>query len=156
REFETGCFSLSERGSHGRRRGATVAAMASDPVTRRSFLQLSAAGAAVCATAPAERPFAIRTGPRKGPVAVSSHNGLKAVEIAVARMRDGMRPVDAAVAGVEVVENDPNDDSVGLGGLPNEDGVVELDACAMDGPSGLAGAVGALQNVKNAAQVALK
>ncbi|MBM4062978.1 MAG: asparaginase, partial [Planctomycetes bacterium] len=65
-------------------------------------------------------------------------------------------PVDAAVAGVSVVEDDPEDDSVGLGGLPNEDGVVELDACVMDGPSGLAGAVGALQNVQNPSQVALK
>lgn len=123
---------------------------------RRSFLQLSAAAsAAACSTASAA-PFAIREGRRKGPVAVSSANGIRAVEIAVARMREGMRPVDAAVLGVEVVENDPEDDSVGLGGLPNEEGVVELDACVMDGPSGLAGAVAALQNIKNPAQVALK
>lgn len=125
------------------------------PLSRRSFLHLSAAAGAVSCAA-GERPFAVRTGPKKGPVAVASANGLRAVEIAVARMREGMRPVDAAVLGVEVVENDPTDQSVGLGGLPNEEGVVELDACVMDGPSGLAGAVGALRNIKNAAQVALK
>lgn len=92
----------------------------------------------------------------RSPVAIASENGVKAVELAVQRMNEGWRPVDAAVAGVELVENDPEDDSVGLGGLPNEDGVVELDACVMDGPSGLAGAVGALQGIKNPSQVALK
>jgi len=87
---------------------------------------------------------------------VASANGIQAVEVAVSRMMDGWRPVDAAVAGVELVENDPNDSSVGIGGLPNEDGVVELDACVMDGPSGLGGAVGALRDIKNPSQVALK
>lgn len=118
--------------------------------SRRDFLQSAAAGALA---APA-LPFAtLRV---RSPVAVASENGLKAVELAVQRMNEGWRPVDAAVAGVELVENDPEDDSVGLGGLPNEDGVVELDACVMDGPSGLGGAVAALQNIKNPAQVALK
>lgn len=123
--------------------------------SRRSFLQISAV-----ASAAASLPACSATGPHvrrlRSPVAVSSANGIVAVEIAVARMREGWRPVDAAVKGVEVVENDPDDQSVGLGGLPNEEGVVELDSCCMDGPSGLAGAVGALRNVKNAAQVALK
>jgi N4-(beta-N-acetylglucosaminyl)-L-asparaginase len=92
----------------------------------------------------------------RSPVAISSFNGLKAVEIAFQRMTEGWRPVDAAVAGVSVVEDDPEDDGVGIGGLPNEDGVVELDASVMDGPSGLAGAVASLQNIQNPAQVALK
>jgi N4-(beta-N-acetylglucosaminyl)-L-asparaginase len=123
-------------------------------ITRRGFLHGTAAAAAM----PAVSPFAVaRTAStRRAPVAVASANGIKAVELAVQRMTEGWRPVDAAVAGVELVENDPNDDSVGLGGLPNEDGVVELDACVMDGPSGLGGAVAALQNIKNPAQVALK
>lgn len=119
--------------------------------TRRSFLAAAAASTAASLPAPA---FAIRR--LRSPVAVASGNGLQAVQIAVQRMTEGWRPVDAAVAGVSVVEDDPDDDSVGLGGLPNEDGVVELDACVMDGPSGLAGAVAALQNIKNPAQVALK
>jgi N4-(beta-N-acetylglucosaminyl)-L-asparaginase len=122
-----------------------------DHVSRRGFLQSAAASAFA---APVLVPVA--TGRRQAPIAVASHNGVKAVELAVQRMTEGWRPVDAAVAGVELVENDPEDDSVGLGGLPNEDGIVELDACVMDGPSGLGGAVAALQNIKNPAQVALK
>ncbi|GAB4152254.1 MAG: N(4)-(beta-N-acetylglucosaminyl)-L-asparaginase [Planctomycetota bacterium] len=123
-------------------------------LSRRSFLRLSAAASAAGAlpACGAARPFRRS----RSPVAVSSRNGRKAVEIAVAKMLEGWRPVDAAVKGVEVVENDPDDMSVGLGGLPNEEGVVELDACCMDGPSGLAGAVAALRNIKNPAQVALK
>jgi len=123
-------------------------------LSRRRFLKTAAAGTVAAGAMPgcATRPG----GSRRSPVAVSSSNGIKAVEIAVQRMREGWRPVDAAVAGVEVVENDPKDSSVGLGGLPNEDGIVELDSCVMDGPSGLGGAVAALRNIKNPAQVALK
>ncbi|MBL8749527.1 MAG: N(4)-(beta-N-acetylglucosaminyl)-L-asparaginase [Planctomycetes bacterium] len=117
--------------------------------SRRRFLQSAAAGAFVAPAFVAPRRL-------RSPVAIASENGVKAVELAVQRMNEGWRPVDAAVAGVELVENDPEDDSVGLGGLPNEEGVVELDACVMDGPSGLGGAVGALQSIKNPAQVALK
>ncbi len=119
------------------------------PLSRRGFLGSAAAGALAAPTVPAWLRLA-------SPVAIASANGVKAVELAVQRMNEGWRPVDAAVAGVELVENDPEDDSVGIGGLPNEDGVVELDACVMDGPSGLGGAVAALQNIKNPAQVALK
>jgi N4-(beta-N-acetylglucosaminyl)-L-asparaginase len=68
----------------------------------------------------------------------------------------GKPVVDAVVAGVNLVENDPNDHSVGYGGLPNERGVVELDSSVMDGASGLAGAVAALQGIKNPSLVALK
>jgi N4-(beta-N-acetylglucosaminyl)-L-asparaginase len=124
--------------------------MANLDLSRRRFLGSTAAGVFA---APSVTSL-LR--PRRSPVAVASANGVKAVELAVKRMTEGWRPVDAAVAGVELVENDPDDDSVGLGGLPNEDGVVELDACVMDGPSGLGGAVGALRNIKNPAQVALK
>lgn len=122
-----------------------------DHVSRRGFLQSAAASAFAA-------PVWLPAGAARlaSPVAVASANGVKAVELAVQRMNEGWRPVDAAVAGVELVENDPEDDSVGIGGLPNEDGVVELDACVMDGPSGLGGAVAALQNIKNPAQVALK
>lgn len=124
-------------------------------LTRRGFLGAAAAGAALPAALPGCTVGA-NVPRRRSPVAVSSANGLQAVALAVQRMTEGWRPVDAAVAGVELVENDPNDDSVGLGGLPNEDGIVELDACVMDGPSGLGGAVAALRNIKNPAGVALK
>ena len=51
-------------------------------------------------------------------------------------------------------EDDPNDDSVGLGGLPNEEGVVELDSCCMHGPTRRAGSVGGVRNIKNVSMVA--
>jgi N4-(beta-N-acetylglucosaminyl)-L-asparaginase len=81
---------------------------------------------------------------------------LRTVEKAAAMMRDGIDPLDAIVAGINIVEDDPEDMSVGLGGLPNENGVVELDASCMHGPTHKAGAVAALQNVRNAASVALQ
>ena len=120
------------------------------PVSRRDFLSASVAAAAL----PSCNLPSVRRAAK--PVAISSGNGLRSVEIAVTRMLAGVSPVEAAVLGIEPVENDPNDDSVGYGGLPNEEGVVELDACVMDGPSGLGGAVAALRNIKNPAKVALE
>ncbi|MBE0644721.1 MAG: isoaspartyl peptidase/L-asparaginase, partial [Bacteroidetes bacterium] len=70
------------------------------------------------------------------PLSISSHNGLEATARAMQLMREGRDTLDAVIAGVNIVENDPNDDSVGYGGLPNEDGVVELDSCVMHGPTG--------------------
>jgi N4-(beta-N-acetylglucosaminyl)-L-asparaginase len=87
-------------------------------------------------------------------LAVSSGNGMRAVTKAVELMKEGEDTLEAAVSGVSIVEEDPNDMSVGYGGLPNEDGVVQLDACVMHGPTYNAGAVGALENTKNAARVA--
>ena len=86
--------------------------------------------------------------------AISSHNGLEATRRACELMRRGPDPLDAAVAGVTLVEDDPEDMSVGYGGLPNEEGVVELDAAVMHGPTHRAGAVAALRNVRHAARVA--
>lgn len=123
------------------------------PLSRRGFLLASATAAVAPVPAfsvPPRRRHAAR------PAAISSANGRGAVEIAVAKMIAGTAPVDAAVLGIEPVENDPDDDSVGYGGLPNEEGVVELDSCVMDGPTGLAGAVASLRNIKNPSQVALQ
>src|SRR5205085_6412944 len=88
------------------------------------------------------------------PVAVSSANGLRAVERAVKGMIGGEDPLDAAIAGVNIVEDDPADMTVGYGGIPNEEGVVQLDACVMHGPSARAGAVASLEGVKNPTKVA--
>ncbi|MDY7108841.1 MAG: N(4)-(beta-N-acetylglucosaminyl)-L-asparaginase [Planctomycetota bacterium] len=128
------------------------------PIDRRSFLASSAA-ASIPVLVPlsscrAQAPPG-RTGPG-GPVAVSSANGRRAVTRAVEEMRAGRDPVDAVVAGVALVEDDPKDMSVGYGGLPNEDGVVQLDSSVMDGPSHKAGAVAALERTRNPAQVALR
>src|SRR4051812_37432982 len=101
-------------------------------LTRRHLL----ASAAVLAAAPhAEGSGSAVTGPltagprrdtrsAAGPIAISSANGLKAVALAVERMRHGADGLDAAIAGVNLVEDDPADMTVGYGGIPNEDGVV--------------------------------
>ena len=128
--------------------------------TRRQFLSALAAGS--LAAPAAAMVGSSRRGPelliRKAvkPIAISSGNGMKAVELTLTRLLAGVRPVDAAVAGVNLVENDPEDMSVGYGGRPNADGVVELDSCVMDGPTHLAGAVAALRNNKNPSLVALE
>ncbi len=88
------------------------------------------------------------------PVVVASGNGLRAAARAMERIQQGADALDAVVAGVNLVEDDPNDNSVGYGGLPNEEGVVELDASVMHGPTGRGGAVAALQNVRYASSVA--
>ncbi len=117
------------------------------PITRRDFL----GAAAVAAAAATARPSRAAT---RSPVAVASANGLAAVARAVERMKAGADPLDAAIAGVNLVEDDPNDMTVGYGGVPNEDGVVQLDACVMHGPTHRAGAVAALEGVKNPTKVA--
>lgn len=88
------------------------------------------------------------------PVVISSANGLKATAKAMEMIRQGADALDAVIAGVNIVEDDPNDNSVGYGGLPNEEGVVELDASVMHGPTGRGGAVASLRNIKNPSKVA--
>jgi N4-(beta-N-acetylglucosaminyl)-L-asparaginase len=85
---------------------------------------------------------------------ISSDNGIRATEKAMELLRQGSDPLDAVIAGVNIVEEDPNDTSVGYGGLPNEEGVVELDASVMHGPTHMAGAVAALRNIKTPSLVA--
>jgi N4-(beta-N-acetylglucosaminyl)-L-asparaginase len=87
-------------------------------------------------------------------VVIASGNGLRAVDKAMELLKRGEDPLDAVIAGVNIVESDPNDMSVGYGGLPNEDGVVELDASVMHGPTHNAGAVASLRNIKNPSKVA--
>ena len=89
-----------------------------------------------------------------GAVAIASANGLEAVRRAYEQLQAGEDPVDAAVAGVKLVELDPKDYTVGFGGLPNFDGVVQLDAAVMHGPTAKGGAVAALEGVKTPSEVA--
>jgi N4-(beta-N-acetylglucosaminyl)-L-asparaginase len=130
---------------------------------RRSFLSATAwgvaAGAMGAGVAVPPRPTAAAetAGVMAGefPIkAIASANGLAATERAYAMMLAGKDPLDAVVAGVAIAEADPRDTSVGYGGLPNEDGIVELDAAVMHGPSHRAGAVAALRNIRHPAQVA--
>ncbi|MHC5006847.1 MAG: N(4)-(beta-N-acetylglucosaminyl)-L-asparaginase [Planctomycetota bacterium] len=120
-------------------------------LNRRDFLAASAA------TVPwlTAMTTASQTAGRR-PTIISSRNGLHAIEHAMTLLRDGADPLDAIVTGVNEVENDPRDMSVGYGGLPNEEGVVELDASVMHGPTHKAGAVAALRNIRNPSSVALE
>ena len=88
------------------------------------------------------------------PVIVSSGNGVKHLPLVMEQILKGVEPLDAVILGVNQVENDPNDMSVGYGGLPNERGVVQLDASVMHGPTHNAGAVAALEGIKNPSKVA--
>jgi N4-(beta-N-acetylglucosaminyl)-L-asparaginase len=88
------------------------------------------------------------------PVVIASANGLRAVEKAWSVLQADGDPLDAVVTGVNIVEDDPDDVTVGYGGIPNEEGVVQLDASVMDGRTMKAGAVGALEGVKNPSKVA--
>jgi N4-(beta-N-acetylglucosaminyl)-L-asparaginase len=90
----------------------------------------------------------------KRPIIVASGNGLRSVEKAMELVKQGHDPLDAAIEGVAIVEADPTDHSVGLGGLPNEDGVVELDAAVMHGPTHGGGSVASIRNIMHPAAVA--
>lgn len=141
-------------------------------VNRRDFIATTAAAGVVAAA----KPFA-SSGPEvivqssSRPVVVASDNGNRyknggtktCVELAFEQMTSGrvansdvanFDVLDALIAGVNIVELDPLDTSVGYGGLPNADGVVQLDSCCMHGPTKKAGGVGALEGVKTPSLVA--
>jgi len=84
-------------------------------------------------------------------IIICSVNGYNFIDAGFEKLRQGADTLDAAITVVSGPENDPNDDSVGLGGLPNEEGVVELDACCMHGPTRRAGSVGGVRDIKNVA-----
>jgi N4-(beta-N-acetylglucosaminyl)-L-asparaginase len=89
------------------------------------------------------------------PVTISSGNGLNAVTRAMELLHSGTDTLEAVVSGVNLVEEDPSDMSVGYGGLPNFEGVVQLDSSVMHGPSRGAGAVAALEGIKRPSRVAM-
>ena len=95
---------------------------------------------------------------RPGTIVISSANrnngGINCCAKAVEVIKGGGDTLDAVIAGVNIVELDPRDSSVGYGGLPNEEGVVELDASCMHGPTRRGGAVGAIRNIKTPSKVA--
>jgi len=125
-------------------------------LSRRTFLAAAASatalGGAIDTTSAGNSEPASRRG--TSPVVISSANGLAATQKASEMIAGGADTLDAVIAGVNIVEADPNDDSVGYGGLPNEDGVVELDSSVMHGPTHRAGAVAALRNIVHPSRVA--
>jgi len=92
--------------------------------------------------------------PGRRPIIISAKNGFNYLDDAFAFLKNGGDTLDAAIRVVKGPEDDPNDDTVGLGGLPNEEGVVELDACCMHGLTRRAGSVGGVRNIKNVSMVA--
>src|SRR5262252_10034461 len=130
---------------------------------RRSFvLSSSAAGLGLASTKVNARvptmifPSAVK------PLVISSANGnifknggdVTCVQKAFTLMTQGADVLDSVIAGVNIVELDPLDDSVGYGGLPNAEGVVQLDSSCMHGPRKQAGAVAALEGVRTPSLVA--
>jgi N4-(beta-N-acetylglucosaminyl)-L-asparaginase len=134
--------------------------------SRRNFIKTAAAGlgAVGAGLAGSNRPLgdalsALAPGEARAagaprPVVISSANGIRTVEKAMEIIKSGGDCLDAVIAGVNIVEDDPEDMSVGYGGLPNEDGVVELDSSVMYGPTHRAGSVAAIRNIKNPSKVA--
>jgi N4-(beta-N-acetylglucosaminyl)-L-asparaginase len=132
--------------------------------TRRDFLQTASALAAAgfMPRALPAHPHAAVRGSAGGGVTigqgracvVSSANGLRGVKVAYDRLIAGEDPLDAIIAGVNIQELDPEDQSVGLGGLPNANGVVQLDASCMHGPTRRAGAVACLEDIATPSLVA--
>ena len=131
--------------------------------SRRRFFLTSLAGTAAAGTTnvfgslkPEAGCCALQTAATKGtrPIMISSANGVHALQKGMDILKSGGDPLDAAVAAVTVVEDDPNDDSVGYGGLPNEEGEVELDASVMHGPTHRAGSVASVRRIKNVSRLA--
>ena len=138
--------------------------------SRRDFLEKSAALAALGFLPRTlsyeewlgERERSRSSGPmnfRGRPCVISSANGFhrdrpSGVKIAYDKIVAGTDTLDAIIAGVNTQELDPEDQSVGLGGLPNAEGVVQLDASCMHGPSKRAGAVGCLEGIATPSLVA--
>ena len=134
-------------------------------MNRREFvISGAAAGVAAAARAQTSQAPAVARSAGAKPVIVASANGHRyrnggsqtCVEKAFAMMTQGSDVLDALIAGVNIVELDPEDTSVGYGGLPNAEGVVQLDASCMHGPRKRAGAVACLEGVRTPSLVAQK
>src|SRR6266446_9396080 len=134
-------------------------------MNRRRFVYSSAAVGLTAAVTPralfAQAPTIMNSKSIK-PVVISSANGNKfknggdmtCVQKAFTLMTQGTDVLDALIAGVNIVELDPLDTSVGYGGLPNADGIVQLDSCCMHGPKKRAGGVAAIEGVRTPSLVA--
>ncbi len=128
---------------------------------RREFISgaaASAAALAVAAPVKGQSPAASNTSVRRGTsgksVIICKHTGTQGMGRGYEMLMNGADTLDAAIHICQVQEDDPNDQSVGYGGLPNEDGEVELDSCCMHGPTRRAGSVGGVRNIKNVARLA--
>jgi N4-(beta-N-acetylglucosaminyl)-L-asparaginase len=126
------------------------------PISRRDFLTSALAGSVAVGLSTGTQAAQDSPGNKntakhaaKLPIIISAANGYNYLDQAYAFLSSGGDTLDAALKVVQGPENDPNDESVGLGGHPNEEGVVELDACCMHGPTRTAGSVAGVHNIKN-------
>jgi N4-(beta-N-acetylglucosaminyl)-L-asparaginase len=132
--------------------------------TRRDFLSTGAAAAAGIMLPRRSEPGFVRVVDRAElrspamaagrPAVIASDNALRGVKVAYDRLVAGDEPLDAAIAAANIQELDPDDQSVGLGGLPNADGIVQLDASVMHGPTKRAGSVASLEDIATPSLVA--
>ena len=123
-------------------------------LNRRQVLGAVAGVAAASVTAPNVSAKRRGQASASSPVMVGSANALAGMELTWESVLQGAAPLDAAIETVKVVEKDPDDTSVGLGGLPNEDGIVQLDAACMDGRTHNGGGVAAIENILHPSEVA--
>ena len=127
-------------------------------ITRRGFLESAvvaslATGLNASETSAQDAGKTTAAPSAKRPIIVCANNGANYLDDAFAFLQSGGDTLDAALRVVKGPEDDPNDDTVGFGGIPNEEGVVELDACCMHGPTRRAGSVGGVRNIKNVSLV---
>jgi len=145
----------------------------SHDMNRRKFVQAATLGIAARAAGPVAASEAGPTTSLEGapwvytpqlvrPVVISDLSGFRyrnggpqnAVERAFAGITAGEDVLDALIAGVNIPELDPDESGIGFGGLPNADGVVQLDSCCMHGPKKWAGGVAAIEGVRTPSLVA--
>src|SRR6266513_2277305 len=148
----------------GERTTSTSQELTEMGISRRRFVGVGAAAAAAVTLDSQARADVLRRAVRDEvplrtaatrPVVVASANGIRGVARAYDMItKQNADTLDAIIAGVNIEELDPEDQAVGLGGLPNEEGVVELDASCMHGPTKRAGAVAALQDIATPSNVA--
>jgi len=123
-------------------------------VSRRQFLTTAALSSLALGLEAQENKSSGAVKMARKPVLISAFNGYNYIDRGYGILSGGGDPLEAGLSVVRGPEDDPNDHSVGLGGLPNEEGVVELDSCCMHGPSQRAGSVGGVHDIKNVSLLA--
>ncbi len=121
--------------------------------SRREFIATTAAGSAALALDLKAEQAPQKSGNGKN-ILICAANGYNYLDRGHAVLEKNGDTLDAIIEVVRGPEEDPNDDSVGYGGLPNEEGVVELDSCCMHGPTRMAGSVGGVHDIMNVALLA--
>jgi len=124
------------------------------PISRRDFVASSLAGAIALSPKVARSADTQPKRAAKLPILVCSEYSYNWIDDGYKLLASGADTLDAAIQVIKGPEDDPDYQNVGLGGRPNEEGVVELDACCMHGPTRTAGAVGGVRNIKNVSLVA--